>query len=153
MFLFSFVFVMKGNNPQTGVIVFDVETMKIFGTQKRGTSDIGCLLTVEKHINTHTHHQLFPLNVFICGVSFHWVSLPHKRFEKHKAYLHCIAKCIHPPIQIIEFRCSNHFHGHMICKIKHLMDAELHSVQVSPTFCRVNYFQTSYGLQISPRTV
>ena len=26
--------------------------------------------------------------------------------------IHYIAKSIHSPIQIIKFRCSNHFHGH-----------------------------------------
>ena len=29
-----------------------------------------------------------------------------------KLHIHYIAKSIHSPIQIIEIRCSNHFHGH-----------------------------------------
>ena len=34
----------------------------------------------------------------------------------HIYYIHYIAKSVHSPIQIIEIRCSNHFHGHRCIK-------------------------------------
>lgn len=34
--------------------------------------------------------------------------------------IHCIAKGIHSPIHVIEFRSSSHFHVHRCIKIKHL---------------------------------